>query len=89
MRAFMTEHKAEMKAMRQTKLYTDFAVYSKQKDAERKDAIGAQSHGRYAGSAPPLAARDDPPVVGALNSETRKAGRERKGVWSEFGRAPY
>lgn len=36
MHAYVEEHKAEMRAIRQTKLFNDFASYSKRRDAERK-----------------------------------------------------
>jgi hypothetical protein len=145
-----------MRSLRQTKLFTEFASYSKQREAERREedhryrssiynnsntntntiddgegAVGANSetmaraHVALGSDGFAAAAPDDPQVavmLGALNREARKMGwglykltnpvethslkapgfkvllshatcaatpgRERKGVWSEFGK-PY
>ena len=51
-----------MKAIRQTKMFSDFASYSKQKDAQRK----ASGYGRHGG-------QDNDAGGGASTKETRSA----------------
>lgn len=127
MKTFMEKHKAEMHAVRHTKLFTDFASYSKRRDVERRQrgdddgdgggggrvasgadsetnarayvvlgGVGAGGGGGHVGGWAGVAQRHrdapgDPPVammLAALHHRAKKTGRERKGVWSEFGK-PY